>query len=90
MCIFLSKEQAQLEQAIARFTLIQNLQVSKKTRAKRRVLALLSSKRGLSAVFFAGITKTALENSKKHRGPSNTKKVAKLGARTWLKSILAA
>ena len=85
MCIFLQKENKNLVDALQRHHVMQNLQASKKYRAKQRLRRLLLSKRGLSAAFFAGVAGQLQNSGSSDHASSKLSKAARFDVTTWLR-----
>jgi hypothetical protein len=87
MSIWLKQENEQLTKAVQKFAVMQNLQVSKRHRLKRRLHTLLLSKRGLSTAFIAGMVRTVSKNKSSGSSASKTSqasKIAQVGLKAWL------
>jgi hypothetical protein len=89
MCIFLQREDRQVNVALHKCKVMHNLQASKKQRLKRRINALLLSKRGLTTAFAAGALRTVYKSrSSNHDSKAGKSKhassLARFGLSAWL------
>ncbi|MFC4700000.1 hypothetical protein ACFO4O_07535 [Glaciecola siphonariae] len=88
MSLFLMKEQTDLLSLVDKHKVLENLNDSKKQRAKARVKKLLLSKRGLGLAFAMGISKELLKHDDAGQSPSskskNSARLARAGLSAWL------